>query len=395
MHVSYPIWLRRASNPGAMVFAILFTFESLARASLATVIPLSAHEMLGNARDVAILYTAVGLTGLAGSFSIPFLIRHFRRRWVYTGGAIGMIVAAGLIALHTLPTQAVGMVLRSFAIAAMNISMSLYIMDYIRRRDLTKVEPFRLMMSSGAWTLGPWLGVYLNARFGHGTAEAMSAVSIVCLIVYFWYLRMQDNPAVAAATRPPPSPFAAIRRFVSQPRLRLAWIIPFARSTWWAMFFVYPPIYAKSSGLGAEMGALLVSAGNALLIFSPLVGRLAYRIGMRRPIIFALAGSGICTLLAVVLYDFPWAVAAVLLAGATGTVILDALGNIPFMRSVRPWERPQMTTVFRTYIDCSELLPSILFSALLTWYDLRAVFVVSGLWLIVVAFVALKLPKRM
>jgi hypothetical protein len=36
-----------------------------------------------------------------------------------------------------------------------------------------------------------------------------------------------------------------------------------------------------------------------------------------------------------------------------------------------------------------------LFTALLTWYDLRAVFVVSGLWLIVVAFVALKLPKRM
>jgi hypothetical protein len=65
------------------------------------------------------------------------------------------------------------------------------------------------------------------------------------------------------------------------------------------------------------------------------------------------------------------------------------------MRSVRPWERPQMTTVFRTYIDCSELLPSILFTALLTWYDLRAVFVVSGLWLIVVAFIALKLPKRM
>jgi MFS family permease len=143
------------------------------------------------------------------------------------------------------------------------------------------------------------------------------------------------------------------------------------------------------------MGALLVSAGNALLIFSPLVGRLAMRVGMRRPIVCALAGSGICTLLAVVLYDFPWAVAAALLAGATGTVILDALGNIPFMRSVRPWERPQMTTVFRTYIDCSELLPSILFTALLTWYDLRAVFVVSGLWLIVVAFIALKLPKRM
>jgi MFS family permease len=177
--------------------------------------------------------------------------------------------------------------------------------------------------------------------------------------------------------------------------LRLAWIIPFARSTWWSMFFVYPPIYAASSDLGEENGALLVSLGNAFLIFSPVFGRLARRIGMRRPIVFSLAGSGLCTMSAVLLFNFPWAVAAILLVAAIGTVALDSLGNIPFMRSVHPWERPQMTTVFRTYIDFSDLLPSMLFTALLTWFDLRAVFFVSGLWLVIVAFIALKLPKRM
>ncbi len=395
MHVAYPIWLRRASSPGATIFAILFTLESFARASLATVIPLGAHELLGDARDVAVLYTGVGIAGLSGSFFIPSLIRRFRRRWVYTAGAIGLVAVAGLLAVHSLPAQAAAMVLRSFAVAAMNISMSLYIMDYIRKRDLTTVEPFRLMMSAGAWTIGPWLGIYLNETFGRGTAEAVSATTLVVLVIYFWYLRMQDNPAVAAATRPPPSPIGAIRRFVSQPRLRLAWIIPFARSTWWGMFFVYPPIYAISSGLGETNGALLVSAGNALLIFSPIFGRLARRIGMRRPIVWSLAGSGLCTMSAVLLFDFPWAVAGILLLAAVGTVVLDSLGNIPFMRSVHPWERPQMTTVFRTYIDFSDLLPSMLFSALLTYFDLRAVFLVSGLWLVIVAFIALKLPTRM
>jgi hypothetical protein len=97
----------------------------------------------------------------------------------------------------------------------------------------------------------------------------------------------------------------------------------------------------------------------------------------------------------VLLFNFPWAVAAILLVAAIGTVALDSLGNIPFMRSVHPWERPQMTTVFRTYIDFSDLLPSMMFTALLTWFDLRAVFLVSGLWLVIVAFIALKLPKRM
>ena len=395
MSIDQPIWLRRAANPGAMVFAILFTLESFSRAILSTVIPLSALELAGGARNVAILYTVVGVVGICGSFSIPFLIRRFRRRWVYTGGAVAMMGMAALLIVHTLPTQVAAMILRSLGASALNISMSLYIMDYIRKRDLTTVEPFRLMMSATAWTVGPYLGVWLNEHLGRGTAEAVSMSSLSLLLTYFWYLRIRDNPAVAAATRPPPSPFGAIRRFVSQPRLRLAWIIPFARSTWWAMFFVYPPIYAINSGLGETNGALLVSAGNALLIFSPIFGRLAKKVGLRRPIVFSLLGTGICTLSAVLLFDYPWLVASVLLLAAVGTVILDSLGNIPFMRSVRPWERPQMTTVFRTYIDLSDLIPAMIFSALLSWFDLHAVFFVSGTWLVIVAFIALKLPKRM
>src|SRR3546814_7761975 len=54
---------------------------------------------------------------------------------------------------------------------------------------------------------------------------------------------MQENPAVAPATRKPPMPWDNIRRFLAQPRLRLAWVIPFARSAFWTTFFVYPPLY--------------------------------------------------------------------------------------------------------------------------------------------------------
>ena len=51
MHVRYPVWLSRVARPGASVFAVLFTLESLARAMLVTVIPLQAYELFGNQRD--------------------------------------------------------------------------------------------------------------------------------------------------------------------------------------------------------------------------------------------------------------------------------------------------------------------------------------------------------
>src|SRR3546814_9108732 len=116
LHVNNPIWLRTVSTPGAPVFAIMFTLESLARATLATVIPLQAYAILKDARDVSALYFGVGVIGLAGSFTLPLLIRRFRRRWVYSMAAGLTIVAALLLATGTLAGQISGMLLRAFAV---------------------------------------------------------------------------------------------------------------------------------------------------------------------------------------------------------------------------------------------------------------------------------------
>ena len=395
MHVNHPIWLRTVSTPGAVVFAIMFTLESLARASLATVIPLQAYALLQEARDVSLLYFAVGTTGLIGSFTIPLLIRRFRRRWVYSLGVAFLILAAALLATGTMVGQVSGMLIRAFGIASTNIALSLYVMDYIRRRDLVRSEPLKLMFSSLAWTAGPALGVYLYRDVGQAAAELFSATSAALLLGYFWILRLQENPAVAAATRPPPNPIRSIARFLAQPRLRLAWVIPFGRSCWWAMFFVYPPLYMVQTGVGELAGALLVSAGNAMLIMTPLVGRAAARHGMRRLIVGAFFASALFTSMAVLFFEVPWAVAASLLAASVSAVVLDAVGNIPFLRSVHPYERPQMTTVFRTYIDFSELLPGAVFALLLTFFDMRAVFLASSLLMLTAALFARHLPRRL
>lgn len=393
-----PPWIKAVTTPGAMVFAVMFAMESLARATLWTIVPLQAYELLQDALHVSLLNFGVSVTSLVGGLTVPLLIRRLRRRWVYSLGICLTLLAGLLLATGTLGGQIAGMVARALGGAATNIALMLYVMDYIRRRDLVHSEPLRLLFSAAAWAAGPFLGVFLNDQFGRGTGETVTVVSSVVLLCYFWYLRIQDNPAVAAATQQPPNPLASIRRFVSQPRLRLGWLIPFGRSCWWSMFAVYPPIYLVQtigSGHGHLWGAAMVSAGNALLFGAPLAGRLASRVGLRRPIIGALILMGLGTAAAGLSFGRPLAVIACLLAAAIGAVILDAIGGIPFMRSVRAFERPQMTSVYRTYIDLSDLLPSAIFSLLLSHFDIRAVFITSGLFALIVALVARRLPRSM
>lgn len=385
--------------PGALVFAIMFTLESLARATLTTITALQAYDLLGDKGKVNLLYGAVYAVALTTSFAIPDLIRRFRRRWVYSLGVLLTILAALLLTAGSLPGQIGGMLSIAIAGSATGVTLQLYMLDYIQRRDFVFSEPLRLVFSAAAWGAGPFLGVWLNRRFGMGAGQALSAASAVLLLAYFWYLRMTENPAVAAATRPPPRPLANIRRFLAQPRLRLGWFIAFGRSCWWSMFFVIPPLYLTDA-LGPERGALwgglLVSAGNALLVVTPLVGRIAARHGIRRPILAAFAGLGGFTVLAAAFLDRPALVGGCLLAAAACAVVLDALGNIPFVRAVRPLERPQMATVFRSYADLSSLVPPAVFSLLLLPTDnVGLVFAASGAFALVVGWTARHLPRGM
>ena len=52
VQVRHPIWLPAVKQAGAPTFATLYTLESFARASVASVIPIQAYELLHSEQEV-------------------------------------------------------------------------------------------------------------------------------------------------------------------------------------------------------------------------------------------------------------------------------------------------------------------------------------------------------
>ncbi len=393
MHVRHPVGVQTLAGDGR-AFALLFAIESFARGLLATVIAVQALTLLDAPRDVSALYAMVGCVGLLASLAVPALVRATGRRWVYTGGAVALMLAAGALASQTVAGQALGMALRVTGAACLGICTSLYILQHISRYDLTRTEPRRLQASALAWTLGPALGVFIYRSAG-AWVYALSAAVALCLLAVFWYLRLAEDTPVRPASEPPPRALRSLGRFWRAPRLRRAWLIAFARSSWWVFLFVYTPIYMLQAGAGEMAAALVVSGANALLLLSPLCGRLATRLGIRAIIRNALLLCAAATAACALATPYPSLVAVLLLVGAAACVALDALGNIPFLRMVRRRERAEMSAVFRTYVDFSEIVPPALFALLLAYFGLPAVFVGMGLGLLAAALVSSGLPRRL
>jgi MFS family permease len=361
IHVRHPI-LISAPQAGAWTFSLLFFLESTARAILATVLPLTAYALFNDDKSsVSLIYTGVSLIALALSFAIPALVRRLTRRWTYTLGCALFGLCALLLTLDAQPALVVALLARTTGTALLSVTLSLYIMDNIGKRELTRSEPLRLAVSTLAWGVLPFVGVWLMQRYGIGVPAGLSIAAITALAGVFWVLRLAEGGPIRKAVRVAPlagGPIARVRRFAAQPRLRLAWAIAFGRSAFWVTLFTYVPILMVEGGLSASAGGLAVAAAN-LMLFNNLFARgWATRHSLRRVLGGAyLTGAALVLVAAALSPAAPAAAAIAMVAAAFFMAIIDGLGPVPVLRAVRVHERPEMATVYRTYLDASELLP--------------------------------------
>jgi MFS family permease len=399
-HVRHP-FLIAPGRPDAWTFSGLFLLESVARSALLTVLPLAVYAAFRDKETVSLVYTCVSLVALGVSFAIPTLVGRLTRRWTYTLGAGLVGLCALLVGLGAGWTLPAALLARTAGAAMLSVTLSLYILDNIARRDLVRSEPMRLGASTIAWAAGPFAGVWLLQRFGPWAPALLSLGAVAALLVAFWTLRLKEGgpirPGSARAPARPRRPIAAVRRFAAQPRLRLAWTIAFARSAFWVTFFVYIPILMVEGGLGPTAAGLAVAAGNLMLLNNFVVGRLVARLSLRRVIGGALLAAAALTLcVALLSLASPGAAGVAMVAGAFFVAMLDGLGPIPFLRAVRAHEREEMTTIYRTYLDSSELAPQLAYFFLFMIAGFAGAFAGLAALLALVGYLSLRhLPRGM
>ena len=382
---------------GALTFSAIFALESLVRSLNSTVISLQAYDLLGSSQKVSELSTVVSLSVLVTTLMFPVLLGRLRRRWAYTIGIAGMVAASLLLASYTVMGQASGMYFRNCGAAVMNITLSLYIMDHIKRTDLSRAEPIRLSLSTFSWMIGPASGVWLYTHYGSWGPQLASIAAASALFLLFWYLRLSDRVTMTSGTLQPFNPLANVERFLRQPRLRLAWMIAFGRSCFWSTFFIYGPLLMVEGGVGKQISGLMISASQGLLLCAYLFGRLAHRHGVRPVIGLCFAAMAVSAVGAGLAgKSMPYVAMVFMLVAALAATGLDGVGGIPFLRAVRPHERQRMAPVYRTYIDFSDLIPAIIFAVTLSYFEIGSVFVILGVGLSVVGAIAFRyLPRSL
>src|SRR5690606_37881220 len=156
---------------------------------------------------------------------------------------------------------------------------------------------------------GPFIGAFLLEYGPFWSAFALSGLCAALVpAIMLGISPAARHPASSPLPAPPPARGGrrgfAVRQFLGQPRLRLAWLLAIGRAGWWQTFFVYTPILAATAGIGVAHTGTIAGAASALLLLAPLWGVAMRALGMRRFLFLAYAVCGVATAGAGLLADW-------------------------------------------------------------------------------------------
>ncbi|MDW3204736.1 MAG: MFS transporter [Alphaproteobacteria bacterium] len=390
------VWLRRIKSPGAETIAILFGLEALARGTASAVLPIDTVRLLGSDEAVSLCVLAGSAVAIPSVFAAPALARRFGRATLLSLSCIGGGLAAILFALDLASAQVLGFILRALGVALVSVCLNLFVMDYVRRGDLGRSEPLRMLSLGTGWFVGPMIGVALSQYVSSAAPYYFSAAAMLALMLLFWALRFRSAPGVRPTTnRKFRNPLASLGAFMRDRRLLHAWLNATGRGFFWMSFFIYTPIYAVNTGLGEFAAGALLSLGAGGMMGMPLWGWLTRQFGIRRIAMLTFGAAAVGCLGAWGFSHMPYLGAAGILAAALAMAVNDGYGNALFFRACRPSQRTEMTPAFTTYRDVAEIGHAAIFAVLLSLLPIEIVYLVLALILAALSILSRTVHPRL
>lgn len=393
-----PIGVSTPRAPKLHHFAILAALDALVRGTLISTIPIAVYDAFGSAQVLSTVYLLAGVVTLIWGLLVPRMTHLWPRRFVYVGGTLLYLMSMALFMAGTQVTVSLGILVMGMATVTCFVCLNAYVLDYVPRAELGRTQSLQMLYAALPWAIGPLSGVWLRHIWdplpfiiGAGLAALQMGI--------FLYLRLGDGRQIARAKGPAANPLAYLGRFFAQPRLIAGWLFAVIRSCGWWVYVVYLPVFCIEQGLGDKLGGTLLSISNSALLISPFMAAWVRRASVRVSLRAAQAYTAVLFVAATVAAPVPdlgpIVTAFCLFFASFGLVLLDVVGGLPFMMSVKPSERAEMAAVYSSFRDVSGIVTPAVAWAVLWIAPLAAIFAAAGVGFAATYAVAAKVHPRL
>jgi len=265
----------------------------------------------------------------------------------------------------------------------------LIVRDNSESQNVSKNEGFIYSLLNLAWFLGPLIAGYLASTiYGFKSVFLIASAILLLSILLFKLLKIKDDRKTKYLKE---NIFKLFINFFKDKNRVLIYILSLSVPFWWIFIYVYMPIYIVSHGLSEFVLGLFISGITVPLIFGDYIfARIAGKRGFKKLFFTGFISLGILAISLFFTSNIYIVLGLLILSGVSVSMIEPTI-EAYFLDIVKEEERDKYYGIYTTSSQLGSLIGSLTAALLLIFQPFKSLFLLFGIPMILLAFIALKI----
>jgi len=258
----------------------------------------------------------------------------------------------------------------------------LIVRDKSRASNVAKNEGLIFSFLNSAWFIGPILAGYISQRASFNYIFFFAGFLILISMIMFYFFKVKDNRVDKKIDRNALKVFAEF--FKSRER-RLIYLVSCATSFWWALIYVYMPIFIIENGFSSFIVGFFISAVVVPLIACEYYfGKMAGSRGFKG---LFFRGHFLVGIIAIFCFFFPNPafVITIMILASFGIAMVEPTQEAYFFDITKKNERDKFFPPYTTSIDMGHLTANLLAAVILLLLPFKFIFLLFGFGMLIVS----------
>jgi len=278
-------------------------------------------------------------------------------------------------------------------------SFGIIIRDKSRETELARNEGVMYTLMNVAWVIGPLLAGILSELLGISFVFVISAIFMILALISFKLSRIKDPNLRKKIDR---NIFRNFKEFFRNKDRVLIYILGGGTPFWWALIYLFIPMFIIKSGLEIEwVGFFMFAIAVPLILFEYIFAKLAGKVGFKKMfrtgffILFLAALS--CFLISDISLILGikniYVILGILIIASVGAAMCEPTTEAYFFDLMKAKEELHFYGPYNTNLEVSRLFAYSVPSLLLIFFPFKFIFLFFAAGMLFLFFLSFKLRE--
>lgn len=272
-------------------------------------------------------------------------------------------------------------------------SFDILFRDESNDKDLNRDEAFMYTIVNVGWLVGPLLAGFIMALYGITTVFMSSAIFVAITLLILLTLKIKQPRK--KREKLDSNVKENIIGYIKNKNLNLAYIMAAGIEVWWALIYIYVPLFIINSGNLTEktVGLFLAAVVAPLVILEYPAGKWSDKHGFKKLFFIGFLFLGISALISFFMTENITLVLSILVLASIAMALIEPIQDSYFFRLVSSNEEEKYYPIYATAGDVGSLISKFSIAFILLFLPLKFAYLIMAIFMFLLAIIALKIKN--